>query len=156
MTSEIQLVNILKEKGMTISTAESITAGMIGSTIVKVPGASAVFKEGFITYTNESKVNRLGVPQELIDQKGVICPDTARLMAEGCAKAADTDIAISTTGNAGPDVMEFKPVGRVYIAVCINGETTVSEHTYSGERESIRRQTTNAAIRECLNRLAKQ
>ena len=153
MSSEIQLVHLLKEKGLTITTAESITGGMLASTIIKVPGASAVINEGVVTYSAAAKVKYLGVSQELIDLKGVICPDVAREMAEGAAKNAEADVAISTTGNAGPDVLEFKPVGRVYIAVCINGITTTSEHTFSGERESIRKQTVNAALRECVKRL---
>ena len=155
MNSENQLVQLLKEKQLTVTTAESITGGMIASTIIKVPGASSVFSEGFITYSADAKIKYLEVPQELVAKKGVVCSDVAKAMAEGALKLAGTDVAISTTGNAGPEVLEYKPVGRVYIAVCINGETTISEHTFSSERESIRRQTTNAAIRECLNRLAK-
>ena len=154
MTSEIQLVRILKEKGLTITTAESLTGGMVSAAIIKVPGASAVFNQGFVTYSAESKVKTLGISQELIDLKGVICPDCAKQMAEGALKITGADVAISTTGNAGPDTLEYKPVGRVYIAVSINGETTISEHTYTGERDSIRRQTTNAAIREAVNRLS--
>ena len=153
MNGENRLVQTLKEKGLTISTAESLTAGMVSSTIVKVPGASAVFKGGFVTYASASKIRILGVPEEVIARKGVISADCAKAMAEGACRAAETEVSIATTGNAGPDVLEYKPVGRVYIAVCINGETSVVEHTFSGDRESIRRQTTNAAIRECELRL---
>lgn len=154
MVGETHLVKTLKEKGLTISTAESLTAGMVASTIVKVPGASAVFKCGFITYAATAKISILEVSPELVKEKGVVSAEVAKAMAEGACKVGETDVAVATTGNAGPDVLEYKPVGRVYTAVCINGVTTVTEHTFSGDRESIRRQTTNAAIRECSNRLA--
>ncbi len=154
MVGETELVNTLKEKGLTVSTAESLTAGMVSSTIVRVPGASAVFRCGFVTYAAEAKTGILGVPAELIAQKGVVSAEVARAMAEGACRVGESSVGISTTGNAGPDVLEYKPVGRVYTAVCINGVTTVTEHTFSGDRESIRRQTTNAAIRECTARLS--
>lgn len=154
MVGETHLVNALKEKGLTVSTAESLTAGMVASTIVKVPGASAVFKCGFITYASATKISVLEVPAELVAEKGVVSAEVAAAMAEGACKVGETNVGISTTGNAGPDVLENKPVGRVYTAICINGVTTVTEHNFSGDRESIRRQTTNAAIRECANRVA--
>ena len=153
MNGENRLVQTLKDKGLTISTAESLTAGMVASTIVKVPGASAVFKGGFITYANSAKIGILGIPEEIIKTKGVVSADCAKAMASAACRLAETDIAIATTGNAGPDVHEYRPVGRVFIAICIKGETSYVEHTFSGDRESIRRQTTNAAIRECENRI---
>ena len=154
MNGENRLVQTLKEKKLTISTAESLTAGMVASTIVKVPGASAVFKGGFITYASSAKIGILGIPEEIINTKGVVSADCAKAMAEAACRLAETDIAVATTGNAGPDTLEYKPVGRVYVAVCANGVTTYKEYTFSGDRESIRRQTTNAAIRECENRIA--
>ena len=154
MVGETHLVRALKDRNLTVSTAESLTAGMVASTLVKVPGASAVFKCGFITYAATAKISILGVPAELVADKGVVSAETAKAMAEGACRVGETDVGISTTGNAGPDVLEHKPVGRVYTAVCIKGVTTVTEHNFSGDRESIRRQTTNAAIRECAKRLA--
>ena len=154
MVGETELVATLKEKGLTVATAESLTAGMLSATIVKVPGASAVFRCGFVTYASETKTSLLGVSAELIEKNGVVSAEVAKAMAEGACRKGGTDVGISTTGNAGPDVLEFKPVGRVYTGICINGVTTVTEHTFSGDRESIRRQTTNAAIRECAVRLS--
>lgn len=153
MNGENRLVQTLKDKGLTISTAESMTAGMVSSTIVRVPGASAVFKGGFVTYAPSSKTSILGVPESVLAAKGVISGDCAIAMAEGACRVAETDVSISTTGNAGPDVLEYKPVGRVFIAICVKGVTTVREYTFPGDRESIRRQATNAAIRDCENRL---
>ena len=138
MVGETELVATLKEKGLTAATAESLTAGMLSSTIVKVPGASAVFRCSFVTYASETKTSLLGVPAELIGQYGVVSAEVAKAMAEGACRAGGTDVGISTTGNAGPEVLEFKPVGRVYTGICIKGVTTVTEHTFSGDRESIR------------------
>ena len=153
MVGEEELVGLLKEKKLTVSTAESLTAGMVSATIVKVPGASAVFKCGFVTYAAEAKINVLGVSKDIVEKYGVVSAECAAAMAEGACRFGKTDIGISTTGNAGPDVLEAKPVGRVYTAICINGITTVTEHTFSGDRESIRRQATNAAICECEARV---
>lgn len=153
MVGEEELVKLLKDRKLTASTAESLTAGMVSATIVKVPGASAVFKCGFVTYAAEAKESILGIPEELVDSYGVVSEECAKAMAEGACRVGKTDVGISTTGNAGPDVLEEKPVGRVYTAVCVKGVTTVTEHTFSGDRESIRRQATNAAIRECEARI---
>ena len=153
MVGEEELVRVLKEKKLTVSTAESLTAGMVSATIVKVPGASAVFKCGFVTYASEAKTSVLGIPEELVESAGVVSAECAEAMAEGACRVGGTNVGISTTGNAGPDVLEEKPVGRVYTAICIDGVTTVTEHTFSGDRESIRRQATNAAIRECEARV---
>ena len=106
MNGENRLVQTLKDKGLTISTAESLTAGMVASTIVKVPGASAVFKGGFITYANSAKIGILGIPEEIIRTKGVGSADCAKATASAACRLAETDIAIATTGNAGPDVLE--------------------------------------------------
>lgn len=153
MVGETELVKALKDRELTVSTAESLTAGMVSATIVKVPGASAVFKCGFVTYASEAKTSILGIPEEIVDTYGVVSAECARAMAEGACRVGDTQVGIATTGNAGPDVLEEKPVGRVYTAISINGVTTVEEHTFSGDRESIRRQATNAAIRECEARV---
>ena len=153
MVGETELVKALKDRELTVSTAESLTAGMVSATIVKVPGASAVFKCGFVTYASEAKTSILGIPEEIVDTYGVVSAECAKAMAEGACRVGSTQVGISTTGNAGPDVLEEKPVGRVYTAVCINGVTTVEEHTFSGDRESIRRQATNAAIRQCEARV---
>lgn len=153
MVGEEELVKLLKDRKLTASTAESLTAGMVSATIVKVPGASAVFKCGFVTYAAEAKESILGIPEELVDKYGVVSMECAKAMAEGACRVGKTDVGISTTGNAGPDVLEDKPVGRVYTAVCVKDITTVTEHTFSGDRESIRRQATNAAIRECEARI---
>ncbi len=155
MSEASELVESLKNKKLTIATAESLTGGLVAATIVAVPGASAVYRCGFVTYAAESKTSLLKVPAELIAAEGVVSAQVAVAMAEGAAREGETDIGISTTGNAGPDALEGKPVGRVYTAVCIRGVTTVTEHDLEGDRESVRRQAAAAVIAECAKRLRK-
>ncbi|MDR0950534.1 MAG: nicotinate (nicotinamide) nucleotide adenylyltransferase [Candidatus Ancillula sp.] len=117
----------LRNYDFTISTAESLTGGMLASRIVDRPGASRYYKGGVITYTNEEKIEQLGISPKIIDKYGVISPEIAKLMAEQVAQKFKTDFAISTTGVAGPDpVIECnkkKPVGLVYIGLYVRGFT---------------------------------
>ena len=117
---------ILVEKNLTIATAESCTGGLVSSTLINYPGISSVFMEGCVTYSNESKINRLGVSENTLIKYGAVSEETAREMAEGIAKNLNTNVAISTTGIAGPGGgTTDKPVGLVYIGIYINGKTTV-------------------------------
>lgn len=138
------------EKGFTISVAESCTGGKIVSKLVNYAGASKVLIEGIVTYSNESKINRLNVKKETLDNFGAVSEQTAKEMAEGIAEISGSNIGISTTGIAGPEGgSEEKPVGLVYIGICINGKTVVKELNLRGNREKIR---SRAAI-EALNML---
>jgi nicotinamide-nucleotide amidase len=117
---ELHLVcaRILVEKGLTISTAESCTAGLFAATLAEYPGISASLDRGFVTYSNEAKTQLVGVPSELIENHGAVSEQVARAMAEGARKAAGTDIAVSVTGIAGPEGgSEAKPVGTAWMAV---------------------------------------
>ncbi len=108
----------LKEKGSTLGTAESCTGGLIAKRLTDLPGASAVFRGGVVSYTNEVKANVLGVPQALLDEQGAVCADVAQAMAEGARRVLDCDLAVSATGVAGPDSDERgDPVGLVYVAL---------------------------------------
>ena len=133
------VVNKLIEKNMTIAVAESCSGGMVASAIVDIAGSSMVFMEGVVTYSNESKIKRLGVKEETLEKFGAVSEETAEEMAAGVAKSAGTNIGIGITGIAGPDGgSEEKPVGLVYIGICINGKTEVREFKYSGNRQRIR------------------
>lgn len=153
MEKQTELIKLLREHHMTVSTAESLTGGLISAKLVSVPGASYAFMEGFITYDTGAKHRTLGIPQEILDEKGAIAEETAMYMALGAAQKAGTDVAIASTGNAGPDASEDKPVGLVYTAVSIDGCTQVTEHRLSGSRAEIREETTELAIAECLQYL---
>lgn len=146
-TLEEVVVYNLRDKGLTLATAESCTGGLLSGSIVNVPGSSAVFTEGFITYSNEAKMKYLNVSKTTLDQFGAVSEETAREMAIGAAKASGCDITISTTGVAGPDGgTNEKPVGLVYIACHTPQTTTVKELRLRGNRQKIREQTVIHAL----------
>ena len=109
------VVRILKEKGLTIASAESCTGGMFVSAITDVPGASEVLSSSYITYSAESKIKELGVPAEIIDRYGVVSKETAEAMAAGAMKRSGADIAVSVSGFAGPDCDPGHEAGEAYI-----------------------------------------
>jgi len=144
---------LIKNK-LTISIAESCTGGLVSSTFINYPGISSVFVEGCVTYSNESKINRLGVNPNTLDIYGAVSEETAIEMVEGIAKNFNTNVAISTTGIAGPGGGSIeKPVGLVYIGIYINGNTTVKKYIFNGNREEIRIQATKNAINDLRLRL---
>ena len=151
---ETVVSKMLIEKNLTISTAESCTGGLVSATLINYPGISSVFIEGCVTYSNESKINRLGVNPNTLKIHGAVSEETAREMAEGIAKNFDTNVAISTTGIAGPGGGTIdKPVGLVYIGIYINGKTTVNKYILKGNREDIRLRATKKAINDLRLRL---
>ncbi|MCY6355187.1 competence/damage-inducible protein A [Clostridium sp. ZS2-4] len=138
---------ILIENKLTISTAESCTGGLLAGKIINYPGISEIFKEGVITYSNESKMKRLKVKKEILDKFGAVSSQVAAEMAEGIAKAAGTDIGISTTGIAGPQGgSDEKPVGLVYIGLYIKGEIKTKELHLVGDRQKVRNTAVIRAI----------
>lgn len=133
----------LVQKRLGISVAESCTGGMVSSTFVGFPGISEVFKEGLITYSNESKIKYLGVKEETLHIHGAVSQETAKEMAMGVSKSSGADIGISTTGIAGPDGgSEDKPVGLVYIGISIGQKTYSYKLNIIGNRQKVRQMTT--------------
>lgn len=134
-------------RGKTLATAESCTGGMIGAALTGVPGASAVYKGGIISYCNEIKEVLLGVAAEDLKTLGPVSAQVAGSMAAGARSALKADMAVSVTGLAGPDGDEFgKPVGTVFIGFD-NGSTTVAKrYFFTGDREEVRRQAVKAAL----------
>lgn len=146
-TLEEVIVFTLRDKGLTLTTAESCTGGLISGSIVNVPGSSEVFKEGFITYSNEAKMKYLKVSPQTLEQYGAVSEQTAREMAEGAALASGSDVAIAATGIAGPEGgTSDKPVGLVYIACYYSGKTIVKELRLRGNRQKIREQAVIKAM----------
>lgn len=132
---EKKVVQMVTDLGMNISTAESCTGGMIASRLVDVPGVSSVLKEGVVTYSNEAKINRLGVKKETLEKYGAVSEETAREMVLGL----DSDIAIATTGIAGPDGgTQEKPVGLVYIGIRVKDKVYVERKIFNGSRNKVR------------------
>ena len=140
---------LLLEKNLTISTAESCTGGLVSATLINYPGVSSVFMEGCVAYSNEAKINRLGVKKETLDKFGAVSEETAREMAQGIANNFKTNIGLSTTGIAGPGGgSKEKPVGLVYIGIYINGKTIVKKFIFDGNRQEIRLKATNTILNE--------
>ena len=115
---------------------------MLGS----VPGISKVYKGSLITYQNETKERLLSIPHDIIEKYGVVSKEIASLMCINGKQILDSDICISFTGNAGPDAMEGKPVGLVYMACCVKGKTVVKRYQFKGNRAKIREQSTVKAL----------
>ena len=114
------IVSRLSAKGFTVATAESCTGGLFGAALTDIPGISAVFDRSLVTYSNQAKVDELGVKPETLEQYGAVSEQTALEMAEGVRRKAGTDIGISVTGIAGPDGgTDEKPVGLVYIGLSL-------------------------------------
>ncbi len=129
----------LKNSGLTLSTAESCTGGLLSDAIVKIPGSSAVFGYGAVTYANDAKTKILGVKTETLEKYGAVSPQTAKEMAEGIKRLSGSTFGAATTGIAGPDGgTAEKPVGLVYIAVADEKETRIKKLNLSGNREKVR------------------
>ncbi len=140
------LVEQLKDQNMTLSTAESCTGGMLAQILTSVPGVSAVYAGGFVTYATREKHDMLGVSKKVLKEEGAIAKKTAKQMAIGAAQKTGTDVAIAITGNAGPDAQEDKPVGLVYVGICIDGKGSAQRFMLEGDRQSIREKACLAAI----------
>lgn len=144
---EEAVVRLLQEKGLTVTAAESCTGGLIAGTLVNVAGASDVLGEAYVTYSNEAKQRLVGVSPRTLERYGAVSAQTAREMASGAAKAAGADVAVSSTGIAGPGGgTEEKPVGLVYICCCVRGEVQVRELRFHGTRMENRLHTVEAAL----------
>ena len=137
---------IFKKKGLKLSVAESCTGGLVSHYITLLPGASAFFEAGVVTYSAESKKKILGLQSKTISSHGVISKETAQEMAERMRLLTKTGCAVSTTGNLGPDVLEGKDVGLVYTAVSMGGKTFVRELRLNGKREEIKERAAVSAL----------
>ena len=140
--------------GKTLATAESCTGGGIGAALTAVPGSSAVYKGGIISYTNWVKENLLGVRGQLLETDGAVSAPVAEAMAQGARCALEADIAVSVTGLAGPGGDEFgNPVGTVYIGYSDDCVTFSKEFHFGGNREAVRRQATDRALELILSQV---
>lgn len=141
------LANILKERSLTISVAESCTGGLIGHTLTNEPGSSDYFLGGVISYSNQSKVDLLGVSSETIREHGAVSNQTAKEMASGVRQRFGTDIGLSVTGIAGPDGgTDEKPVGTVFMGLADANNLFSVKYLFSGNREEIKQKTAETAL----------
>ena len=149
-----KLVQTLAKMEMTISTAESCTGGMLASKIVDVSGASDVFNEGFITYSNSAKSKYLNVSNEILDEYGAVSEQTVIEMAKGCKLVTTSDMSLVTSGIAGPGGgTPEKPVGLVYIACAYKDNIMAKSFRFDGDRHDVRCQAVEEAINMALNML---
>jgi nicotinamide-nucleotide amidase len=142
-------VKALQQKGLTVATAESCTGGLIAKRMTDLPGVSQVFKGGTVSYTNEVKSNILGVPAELLEQYGAVSAPVAQAMAEGARKVLNCDLAISSTGVAGPDKDDRgNEVGTMFVAIATPEGTYVRPLTLGTRpmRQRLRTQTAHHAF----------
>ena len=149
-TIESAVARLLKGSGATVALAESCTGGLLAKRITDMAGSSAYFREGLVTYSNDSKERLLGVPHDLLVEHGAVSEPVARAMAEGARDLAGSDYALSVTGVAGPDGgTDEKPVGLVYVGLASDGETAVEKLDLSAwgrSREAIRERTATRAF----------
>lgn len=149
------LIERLSELGWTVAVAESLTGGLVVSSLVSVPGASRVVRGGVVAYATDVKRSLLGVDVALLDAHGAVHPRVARQMAKGVRDAlghdgVPADVGIATTGIAGPDSPDGQPVGTVHIAVSTPLGTRVDSLALSGDREAIRHEAARIAVRRAL------
>ena len=149
-----ELIEISAMEGITFGFAESLTGGLISSSVVGVPGASKSFKGSVVSYTNEVKENVLGVPAEVIDTYNEVSDECAKSMAEGAFSVLGVDLAVSVTGIAGPTGdLPGKPVGTVYMGYCYKAKGTSQSISgskrlnFEGDRDTIRSTTVLAALK---------
>lgn len=156
-----QIVRLLTARGQTVAVAESFTGGLLAAALTSVPGASAVFRGGVVTYATDLKATILGVPPDLLERHGAVDPQVAAAMATGVRSRMAAMIGAATTGVAGPDPSEGKPVGTVHIAVSIGPDapaasTAVRSLALSGSRDEIRREAVVRCLRLLLARIREE
>lgn len=136
---------LLRRRGLTLALAESVTGGLLASRIVSVPGASDLLRAGYVAYSPEAKVRDLGVPREVLERRGAVSVETAEAMARGARDRAGADVALSTTGEAGPGAAEA-PAGTVCAGLAWAGGAFAKRMVVPGDREGIRRRASQAAL----------
>lgn len=151
---ESVLGKILVKNKLTISSAESCTGGLLSGTLINYPGISAVFTQGFVTYSNEAKMELLGVKKDTLDKYGAVSPQTAEEMVIGLVNRTKTRIGISVTGIAGPDGgTDDKPVGLVYSGIYIDGKITIKKYNFNGDRQQVRNNTVQSILNLLVDEL---
>ena len=145
-----QVVELLSEKGFTISSAESCTGGLFAKLITDIPGSSAVLNESYVTYANAAKSKILGVKEDTLKRFGAVSEQTVVEMADGLYEVSGAEVCVVFSGIAGPDGGTLdKPVGTVYSAICFKGKTTAYKLHFDGDRNNVRM----SACYEMLNKI---
>lgn len=145
-TLDEEVARLFREKGISVSLAESCTGGLIAKRLTDVAGSSAYFLQGAVVYSNAAKTRMLKVPAKLINEKGAVSSEVAEAMATGSRKDAGSDIAVAVTGVAGPGATEEKPAGTVFISLADENGCTVKEYHFRGDRRQVRNLTACTAL----------
>jgi nicotinamide-nucleotide amidase len=146
MTTATRVVAALVAAGRTVATAESLTGGLVCAALTDVPGASAVVRGAVVAYATELKAQLLGVDLDLLATGGAVQAEVARQMATGACRALGAHVGVATTGVAGPEPQDGRPVGTVFVAVAVDGRVVVRELALAGDRAAIRALTVEAAL----------
>jgi nicotinamide-nucleotide amidase len=147
------VVALAIERGLTVATAESLTAGLVAAALADTPGASGMLQGGVVAYQNFVKADVLGVPQSLLDTAGSVDAGVAEAMAAGARNACRADVGVATTGVAGPQPHDGKPVGTVYVGIATPRGATSFAYTFRGDRAQVRQQSCQAALQRLLEAL---
>jgi nicotinamide-nucleotide amidase len=151
----LQLAQTLKDKGWMLATAESCTGGLIAAACTDLAGSSEWFERGFVTYSNEAKIELLGVDATLIDAHGAVSEVVARAMAFGAVRHSRAQASVAVTGVAGPGGgNKDKPVGTVWFAFMVDGLLTSETRHFDGDRAAVRAATVQHALRRLVELLA--
>lgn len=143
-------------RGITVASAESLTAGMITAVLADTPGASGMLQGGIVSYQNTVKADVLGVPRELLDAVGSVDGQVAAAMAAGARRVCGADIGVATTGVAGPEPHDGQPVGTVFIGIATAAGAAAHAYTFDGNRPEIRGLACAAALERLLEALASE
>ena len=150
VSEALEVVSLLKERRLTLAAAESLTGGALAASIVSVPGASAVFAGGVVSYTDEIKAALLGVSVDTLAKHTAVSHETAREMARGVRERCGTDVGVSTTGSAGPDPCCGVEPGRFFVGICYGEDCDSFEFFVPADREGVRRAAVLEALRTVL------
>jgi nicotinamide-nucleotide amidase len=140
------VIELLIARGETIATAESLTGGLVAAALTGVPGSSAAVRGGIVSYATDVKASLLGVPADLLERHGAVHGAVAEAMAQGARDRLGATVGVATTGVAGPDPAEGKPVGMVFVAAAGPGGVAGRELALSGDREAIRAATVESVL----------
>jgi nicotinamide-nucleotide amidase len=154
--SALDIVDALRGTGQTVATAESLTGGLVCATLVDVPGASDVLRGGVVAYLPQAKSDVLGVDPGLIERVGTVHADVAAAMAEGAVRVLGSTWGVATTGVAGPEPSEGKPVGTVHVAVAGPAGVQTRDLSLHGDRRLVREQAVDAALSLLVGRLREE
>ena len=154
MDEAVRVIRLLTEKNMTLATAESCTGGLLGKLLTDVPGASAAYLGGVISYAYAVKEKLLGVDSAVLEETGAVCGEVALQMAKGARERMGADFALATTGNAGPSADPKNPnVGEIYVALACEKTSLCRKLTLHGSREENRAEACRAALELLLENI---